>query len=91
MKGSLIYTINRICQMEMYFDTIKNALENDPSSISENPLLCRMLEDLTAYYDGGQWMADFKCDEEGLLPKTLKRGILSEDAIYNLLCEIKEI
>ena len=28
---------------------------------------------------------DFELDEEGKLPADLKRGVLSEDGIYNLL------
>ncbi|MBK6087256.1 DUF4298 domain-containing protein, partial [Ruminococcus difficilis] len=34
---------------------------------------------------------DFAADEAGLLPKGLKRGVLSEDGIYNLLEEYKEV
>ena len=31
-----------------------------------------------------EWKKDFEDDEKGLLPKELKRGVLSEDGIYNL-------
>ena len=30
---------------------------------------------------------DFEADEAGLLPKDLKRGVLSEDAVYGLLSD----
>lgn len=33
------------------------------------------------------WKRDFTTDEAGLLPKDLKRGVLSEDGIYALLEE----
>ena len=36
-------------------------------------------------------MKDYEDDEKGKLPKNLKRGILSEDAIYDLIIEHKEI
>ena len=40
---------------------------------------------LEAYYGSDEWKKDFKMDEEGKLPKDLKRGVLSEDGIYDLL------
>ena len=46
---------------------------------------------LTEYYDGGQWLRDYQADEAGLLPHDLKRGVLSEDGVYNLLCDINQI
>ena len=49
---------------------------------------CRpALEELAAYYDGGDWLSDFTADEAGLLPEDLKRGVLSEDGLYDLLLE----
>ena len=31
--------------------------------------------------------ADLKADEDGLLPESLRRGVLSEDGIWNLLVD----
>lgn len=42
---------------------------------------------VSAYYISDAWKRDFAADEAGLLPKDLKRGVLSEDGIYNLLEE----
>ena len=42
---------------------------------------------LESYY-AGDWKADFELDEAGLLPANLKRGVLSEDGLYNLLEEL---
>lgn len=46
---------------------------------------------LEAYYTSPAWRADFEADEAGLLPSDLKRGVLSEDGIYNLLEEYKRV
>lgn len=46
---------------------------------------------LEAYYTSPAWRADFEADEAGLLPPDLKRGVLSEDGIYNLLEEYKRV
>ena len=33
------------------------------------------------------WRKDYEADEAGTLPAGLKRGVLSQDALYDLLCE----
>ena len=43
------------------------------------------LRELEAYYTGPLWKEDYAADEAGLLPKDLKRGVLSQDGIYQLL------
>ena len=48
-----------------------------------------LISELEAYYTSDEWKQDFAADEAGLLPKGLKRGVLSEDGIYNLLEEYK--
>ena len=45
----------------------------------------QVVKELEAYYASNEWKEDFAADEEGRLPKTLKRGVLSEDGLYNLL------
>ena len=45
------------------------------------------IQALSQYYEGSLWREDFETDEAGLLPPDLKRGVLSEDGVYNLLSE----
>lgn len=49
------------------------------------------IQELEAYYTSQQWKDDFALDEEGKFPKWLKKGVLSEDGIYNMLERNKEI
>ena len=42
------------------------------------------------YYASGEWMEDYEADERGELPPDLKRGVLSQDALYELLEEAKQ-
>ncbi|WP_074741909.1 DUF4298 domain-containing protein [Ruminococcus sp. YRD2003] len=42
------------------------------------------LKALSEYYSSDAWKRDYAADEAGLLPKDLKRGVLSEDGIYAL-------
>lgn len=51
-------------------------------------------EDITAldeYYGSDLWRQDFADDEAGLLPADLKRGVLSEDGLWNLLVDVREL
>lgn len=45
------------------------------------------LRALADYYFSPLWLADYAADEAGLLPPELKRGVLAEDTLYNLLTD----
>lgn len=49
------------------------------------------IRQLSDYYGSKDWKSDFTADEAGRLPADLKRGVLSEDAVWNLLTDIKAI
>lgn len=82
-----IEVIERVVRMERYFDAVSEAWREKPDTLRTDESLREMLLELTAYSDSGQWLADYQCDERGELPADLKRGVLSEDGLYNLLCE----
>ena len=70
---TLTKTIRRIQQMEEIYDAVRA----DPGHPS--------LGELVRYYESGQWLRDYELDEQGLLPPDLKRGVLSQDGVYDLL------
>ena len=41
---------------------------------------------LAAYLDD-EWRADYEADEQGCIPKDLKRDVLSQDGLYNLITD----
>ena len=45
---------------------------------------------LKEYMDSGQWRLDYEADEAGEIPPALKRGVLSQDGLYNLLENLRE-
>lgn len=49
------------------------------------------LEVLDQYYGSDEWKQDLAADEAGRLPRDLKRGVLSEDGLWNLLSEVREM
>ena len=81
--------IIRIKTMEMYFDTLLNAYHNHPDSILNDVVLQQYLQQLVDYYDNGQWLKDYELDEQGMIPMNIKRGVLSQDGLYNFFDDLK--
>ena len=73
------YCLDRIERVEQYERLY------DAAVASPDPEKLRRLE---AYYTSGEWREDYEADERGELPPGLKRGVLSQDALYDLLEEI---
>ena len=89
-KAELDIVIGRIKQMEQYMDEVFEMLKNYPESIKENKMIKLIIKELENYQESGQWLLDYECDERGELPSNLKRGVLSEDMLYNLLCDVRQ-
>ena len=81
--------IARVKKMEQYMDEVSEVLKNCPESMKENEEIRLKIKEEESYQESGQWLLDYKCDERGELPPDLKRGVLSEDMLYNLLCDVK--
>ena len=81
--------IARVMQMERYLDLILEAMENAPESVTKEAEVQDALRKLAEYYENGQWLQDYELDEKGLLPQDLKRGVLSQDGVYDLLERLK--
>lgn len=82
-------TIERVRRMEGIFDILLEISHTDPGRITREAPLKQLLDTLTGYYESGQWLCDYRLDEAGALPKDLKRGVLSQDGVYDLLCSIE--
>ena len=71
--------------MEQYFDLLQEIAISDPNALREGGSSAQKLKILAQYYESGQWLRDYELDEQGLLPQNLKRGVLSQDALYAFL------
>ena len=90
-KKDISKNIKRITEMEEKLDRVQSVLEKLGESLEEYRSVSKDIKVLEKYYTGKNWREDLKLDEEGRLPRDLKRGVLSEDAIYDLLELNKEI
>lgn len=79
--------IERIAHMERILDEAEEVLEVLDQALDRYAAVRERLGELEAYYSGGPWMRDYSDDSAGKLPQNLKRGVLSEDAVYDLLTD----
>ena len=79
--------IERIETMERYLDESAQAILALSDALDRYESIQSSLKKLSDYYGSTRWMKDFEDDEAGKLPEGLKRGVLSEDAVYDLLTE----
>lgn len=83
--------IERISAMERCLDTAKEAIEKLSEAMDVYQEAEKNIAKLFSYYGSVQWMQDYEADEQGKLPEDLKRGVLSEDAVYDLIIENREL
>jgi len=77
--------------MEQILDEAADAVKAMETALDQYEAVQERMGELIRYYESPQWMADFEADNAGLIPKDLKRGVLSEDGVYNLLEELQEL
>ena len=82
---------DRIRRMEEILTEASSAIHALSDTLEQYESLLPAIKELTAYYESPLWRQDFEDDCAGNLPKDLRRGVLSEDAVYNLLTEIREL
>jgi len=78
----------RVARMQAHLDALQQAIRAGENWVQTDSALAQRLQELTDYFENGAWLEDFERDERGELPADLKRGVLSEDAVYDLLSEI---
>ena len=79
--------IQRIAHYEELLDRVTEAAGELEAALEKFRSVQDDVAALAAYYESGDWRRDFEDDEAGRLPPDLKRGVLSEDAVYNALSD----
>lgn len=79
--------IERITEMESCLNESAEAIRDLIDAVEKYEAVIDRYYLLKEYYTGEAWLKDFEADEQGLLPDDLKRGVLSEDAVYDLLTD----
>ena len=99
--------LDHITEMESIYDELEadvdnleiaiESAEDNPTPLTINNALRihnnlqPKLNSLMEYYFSDDWKNDYEADAKGEIPKDLKRGVLSQDGIFNLLEIINEL
>ena len=83
--------IARIRKMERRLNRASTAVKRLEAALDKWEAVQEDIAALEEYYGNDLWKQDFADDEAGLLPADLKRGVLSEDALWDLLTAGKEL
>ena len=81
--------VERITIAEQAFDRIVAAHEQLNEALDAFDDVLDDLGLFSDYYGSPEWFDDHEADEKGELPESLKRGVLSEDAPYDALIELR--
>lgn len=76
----------RVSFFERIFDELSSASFREEGLSEELQYKLKLLEE---YYTSNEWRADYEADEAGAFPPELKRGVLSQDAVYDLLTDLE--
>ena len=83
--------ITRIEAMEEKLRAAAEAVHALDRALDAYAFAAEDIRALEEYLTGAERREDLAADESGLLPASLRRGVLSEDGIYNLLEENDEL
>ena len=79
--------IERITEMERCLDESREALDRLEEAFDAYEAVQKDYLKLSSYYGSATWVGDYEADEAGKLPAALKRGVLSEDAVFDLISD----
>lgn len=79
--------VERIKEMEQHLDNAEDAVKTMIEALEKFICAQENIKILSKYFTSPLWLEDFEADENGMLPANLKRGVLSQDSIYNILYE----
>ena len=83
--------IERIERMEESYNRVRKAVDSIHSKLDRLDRLQGRIRELESYQESGEWLKDFEADERGEIPSDIRRGVLSEDALYDLLTDLEAI
>lgn len=81
----------RIKEMEQRMNRASMAVMGLSAALDQFEAAKNDIDTLNTYYGSSEWKEDFDADQQNLLPKDLKRGVLSEDGLWNLLEDYREL
>ena len=83
--------LERISRMEAAYDEVTGMMGKMGEAVNTHKDFKSKFEELKEYMDSGQWQKDYEADEAGKIPAYVKRGVLSQDGLYDLLQDVDDV
>ena len=83
--------IERITHYETLLNEAEDALSLLGDALEAYHAVQEKIRELDDYYGSDEWRQDFEDDEAGKLPSDLPRGVLTEDGIWDVLTDEREL
>ncbi len=90
-KAEETFRAERIARYEEMMEQAERAAEEMENALENYGRTGPLRAALEAYLASPEWKEDYEADEAGKLPVSLKRGVLSQDGLYNLLDRFAEL
>ena len=81
-------SIERLIQMEAALNAWTELGNRAELLLEQMEAAAPQLEALIRYYSSPQWQRDYEDSNRGLFPEELPQGVLSEDAVFDLLTQL---
>ena len=83
--------IEQITKMEGYLDEATNAIKELSNALGRYEQCLEKIEEVSNYYGSEEWFRDLNDYDGGKWPKDLKCGVLSEDLVYDMYADNREL
>lgn len=83
--------IKRIQEMEKLLNESQKVLNDYEKALNDFKSVQEKIDQLEAYYTNKTWRKDYEDKEAGRIPEDLPCGVLSEDGIYDVLTDNREL
>lgn len=77
--------LENIKQMELLLTELDKKMSEAEAYFIQWKEVQNQFKTLVEYYHSPQWIADYEASNNGEFPKEISCGVLSEDAIYDLI------
>ena len=83
-------SVKRIEHFEPILDESRKAIDSFKKELAIFKK-CEKIKELSSYYGSDEWFSDFESYENGEIDKSVKCGVLSEDEIFDVIEESREL
>lgn len=83
--------LKNIIEKEAILNEVESFFHDFEKILEKYREILPKMENLWAYYESEQWREDYDASNRGEIPRSIPHGVLSEDAVYNTMCNHRRL